>query len=347
MKKPKKTMVGIISAIGNTPIIQLSNLFDTTSINFFAKLETINPGGSIKDRTALKMLENAIKNGNIKKNTTVIESTSGNLGIGLAQVCAYYKLKLICIVDPKASTQNIDIIKAYGGEIDYVSEPDPKTGEFLQARLKRVKMLCHKNPDFFWINQYSNIDNPLAHYETMREILEQLNEQVDYLFCAVSTCGTIRGCAEYIRKKNLNTQIIAVDVKGSQIFDNEQTIRRFPGMGAGVRTIHCNDELINGYILVSDQDCIRCCHQLVAREGILAGASSGGVVAAVEAMQNQMKSDSICVMILPDRGDRYLKTLYSETWIKENFGEEYYKKLLSQNFRGTPAPKIKLFSVKG
>ncbi|MEK8019862.1 MAG: 2,3-diaminopropionate biosynthesis protein SbnA [Candidatus Parabeggiatoa sp.] len=338
-----KVRQGILSAIGNTPLIKLSNLFDKTSINFFAKLESVNPGGSIKDRTALNMLENAIENGKINKNTTVIESTSGNLGIGLAQVCAYHKLKFICIVDPKANPQNINIIKAYGGKIDYVSEQDHKTGEFLQARLKRAEMLCHKNPDVFWINQYSNIDNPLAHHETMREILEQLNEQVDYLFCAVSTCGTIRGCAEYIRKRKLNTQIFAVDVKGSKIFDNEEATRRFPGMGAGVRTIHCDDGLINGYIIVSDQNCIKCCHNIVAKEGILSGASSGGVVAAVEAMQNRMKSDSTCVMIFPDRGDRYLNTLYSEEWIKQNFGEDYYKKLLSHNFHATPAPKVKLF----
>jgi len=341
----KKTRQGILKTIGNTPLVKLSNLFDNTLINFFAKLESINPGGSIKDRTALNMLNNAIENGKINKNTTVIESTSGNLGIGLAQVCAYHKLKFICIVDPKANIQNINIIKAYGGKIDYVSKPDPQTGEYLQARLKRAEMLCQENPDIFWINQYSNVDNPLAHHETMREILEQLNEQVDYLFCAVSTCGTIRGCAEYICKRKLKTQIFAVDVRGSKIFDNEDAIRRFPGMGAGVRTIHCDDELINGYILVSEADCIYCCHHLVAQEGILAGASSGGVVAAVEAMQNRMKSDSTCVMIFPDRGDRYLNTLYSEEWIKQNFGEDYYKKLLSHNFHVTPAPKINIFKT--
>jgi cysteine synthase A len=339
----KKIKQGILKTIGNTPLVELSNLFDKTSINFFAKLESINPGGSIKDRTALNMLENAIENGKINKNTTVIESTSGNLGIGLAQVCAYHKLKFICIVDPKANIQNINIIKAYGGKVDYVSEPEPQTGEFLQARLKRAEMLCQKNSDVFWINQYSNVDNPLAHHETMREILEQLNEQVNYLFCAVSTCGTIRGCAEYIHKRKLNVQIFAVDVKGSKIFDNEEAIRQFPGMGAGVRTIHCDDELINGYILVSELDCIRYCHHLVAQEGILAGASSGGVVAAVKAMQNKMKNGSTCVMIFPDRGDRYLNTLYSEEWIKQNFGEDYYKKLLNHNFHATPAPKIKIF----
>ncbi len=336
-------MQGILSTVGRTPLVGLSNLFSDTSNRFFAKLESANPGGSVKDRTALNMIRNALKNGKINKDSTIIESTSGNLGIGLALVCAYHKLKFICIVDPKANTQNLDVVRAYGGKIEYVAEPDPETGEFLQARLNRAKKLCRENPDFFWINQYSNIDNPLAHHETMGEILEQLNNQVDWLFCAVSTCGTIRGCAEYLRKKKLHTKIIAVDVEGSKLFESEEAVRRFPGMGAGVKSSHRNGgltELIDGYAIVSEQDCIRGCHALTAQEGIFSGASSGGVVAAAEAMQSRMQGDNTCVMIFPDGGDRYLNTLYSKEWIQRHYGEDYCQELFSCNFQPVSAPNI-------
>ncbi|WP_459867503.1 2,3-diaminopropionate biosynthesis protein SbnA [Endothiovibrio diazotrophicus] len=338
---------GILASIGNTPLVELSSLYTGKPVKYYAKLESVNPGGSIKDRTALSMIDNAIADGRITQHTTVVESSSGNLGVGLAQICAYYKLKFVCIVDPHANAHNVNIIKAYGGRIEYVSEPDIETGEFLPARIARAKLLCQKDRDYFWVNQYSNIHNPLAHRETMREIADQLDGKIDYLFCAVSTCGTVRGCAEYVRESGLDTRIVAVDVAGSRIFPGGVAKRHFPGMGAGVRSPHCDDGLIAGYVLVSEQDCIRSCHRIVAREGLLLGASSGGVAAAVEAMQEHIEEGSNCVMIFADRGERYLDTLYSEEWIMQCFGEKCGEAFPGGGPYQASAPVVTLFDWNG
>jgi cysteine synthase len=199
---------GVLSAIGKTPLVRLTNIFKNCHFKLFAKLEMLNPGGSIKDRTALSILRNGVELGCITPGTVVIESTSGNMGIGLAQACALMGLRFICVVDPKTTQQNIRILKAYGAEISAVTEPDPLTGEYLQARIDRVQQLLCAIPDSFWPNQYSNIYNARAHYTTMQEVIDALGEPPDYLFCATSTCGTIRGCAEFIREHNLTRRLV-------------------------------------------------------------------------------------------------------------------------------------------
>src|SRR5215469_811510 len=201
----------ILSTIGNTPFVRLTNVLPDCRFRIFAKLEGFNPGGSAKDRPALHILYEAIGTGAVKTGTVVIESSSGNLGIGLAQACRYLGLRFTCVVDPKTTAQNIRILKAYGAEIDLVSEPDPATGEFLQARINRVQTLLQTIEDSFWTNQYANELNAQAHYRsTMHEIARELNGRLDYLFVSTSTCGTLRGCAEYILDHRMNTKIFAV-----------------------------------------------------------------------------------------------------------------------------------------
>src|SRR6185295_12825298 len=151
-----------------------------------------------------------------------IESSSGNMGIGLAQACSYYDLSLICVVDPKTTQQNLSLLKAYGATVDMVTEPDPRTGEFLQARINRVQELLRTTRNSFWCNQYANPHNALAHQQTMREIATALDDKVDYLFCATSTCGTMRGCSDYVKRHRLKTTMIAVDAIGSVIFGGEK-----------------------------------------------------------------------------------------------------------------------------
>ena len=155
---------GILSLINSTPLLKLNRLFDHDRLNIFAKLETFNPGGSLKDRVALSMLKQAIKTDKINQDTVVIESSSGNLGIGLAQVCCYLGLRFICVVDPKTTTQNINIIKAYGGEIEMVLKPDAQTQEYLPTRLRRVQQLQRQFKNSFWTNQYANPHNPKAYH---------------------------------------------------------------------------------------------------------------------------------------------------------------------------------------
>src|SRR6185369_8267765 len=164
------------------------------------------------------ILKNALDTGMIQPGGTVIESSSGNMGIGLAQACGYFGLQFICVVDPKTTRQNIEILRAYGAEIDLVAEPDPVTGEFLQARIDRVNALRQSISGSFWCNQYANRFNPRAHRKTMEEIVDELDGELDYLFCATSTCGTMRGCVEYLREHGMNTKVVAVDAFGSVIF---------------------------------------------------------------------------------------------------------------------------------
>ncbi|HEX3131037.1 MAG TPA: 2,3-diaminopropionate biosynthesis protein SbnA [Thermoanaerobaculia bacterium] len=315
------TRRGVLAAVGNTPLVRLERIYPGLPFQLYGKLEAVNPGGSIKDRPAIEILEQAMKSGEVGKDSVIVESSSGNMGIGLAQACAVHGLRLICVVDAKASKQNIAILEAYGAQIDYVAEPDPATGEFLQARLNRVRELVAEIPGAFWPNQYANERNSGSHYRTtMHEVATVLEGRVDFIFCATSTCGTVRGCGEYVRDHEMSTRVVAVDAKGSLIFSDVKAKRMFPGMGAGLRPPLCDLSFIDDFILVSDLECVAGCRQLVRREGILAGASSGGLIAAAGLFRDKIPAGSNAVVILPDRGERYLDTVYSDDWVRENLG---------------------------
>jgi cysteine synthase A len=319
-----KTAEGVLSAVGNTPLVELKRIVQNEPVRLYAKLEGLNPGGSIKDRTAVSILREAIESGKISPWTVVIESSSGNMGIGMAQACSYLGLRFICVVDPKATTQNIKILKAYGAEVDLVAEPDPVTGEYLQARIARVKALLETYEDTFNPHQYANPYNPLAHHNTMREIVTALDGGVDYLFCATSTCGTLRGCSEYLRQSGLLTKVIAVDAVGSIIFGGQKAKRLLPGHGSAIMPQLFRNDLADDFVHVSDLDCVVGCRKLVRQEGILAGASSGGALMAFMRVRERLPRESNCVVIFPDRGERYLDTVYSDEWVAEHFGEVSY-----------------------
>lgn len=321
---------GILSAIGNTPLVRLERLFKDSPVRVFAKLEALNPGGSMKDRTAFSIIKHAIQSREIGPGATVIESSSGNMGIGLAQSCAYFGLRLICVVDPKTTAQNIRLMEAYGAEVDMVTEPDLETGEFLQARIKRVRQLTLSIKDSFWPDQYSNLRNPLAHHQTMREILMGLDGPLDYLFCPTSTCGTLRGCAEYRLAHNLSTKIYAVDAVGSVIFGGQSKKRIIPGHGAALRPPLFQPGLADECIHITDLECVIGCRRLARTEAILAGGSSGAVLMAVQQALPRMREGASCVAIFADRGERYLDTIYSDSWVMEHFGDDYlsYKSML-------------------
>lgn len=315
---------GILAAVGNTPLVKLDKLLDRQKFNLYAKLEFLNPGGSIKDRPATQMLLEAFKKGKIDKHTTIVESSSGNLAIGLAQACAYLELKLVCVMDIKSTIANRKIFEAYGASVDLVEKPDPVSGGFLQARIQRVGELLNSIPNSFNCNQYANTDNPLSHHQTMGEIAAALGDRVDYLFCATSSCGSLRGCAEYIAKRGLNTQIIAVDARGSVIFGDEPKKRLIPGHGASRVPELFHPELANTHVLITDLECVTGCRRLLKREAIFAGGSSGAIVAAILKFQDKIPADSNCVVIFYDRGERYLDTVYSDSWVDEHFGDAAY-----------------------
>jgi cysteine synthase A len=312
---------GVLGAVGHTPLVRLKRVLAPSSFALYAKLESANPGGSAKDRTALYMVERAIAQGLINKETVVVESSSGNMAIGLAQVCLYFGLRFICVVDIKTTQPCLDLLNAFGATVEVITRPDPGTGEYLPARLARVHELRNSIPNTYWPNQYANMDNTDAHFlGTMPEIMSVLGH-VDFLFCAVSTCGTATGCARYVREHKLSTQVIAVDAKGSKIFGNENCYRLLPGHGASIRPPLVECERIDRCIHVSDLDCVVGCRRLLNREAIMVGASAGGALRAIEMMKPEIPAGAVCAVIFHDRGERYLQTVFSDKWVGEHFGE--------------------------
>jgi 2,3-diaminopropionate biosynthesis protein SbnA len=312
---------GILSAVGNTPMVKLTRILKDIPIHLYAKLEFLNPGGSMKDRPAFNMIHQAMRAGELQPGSVVVESSSGNLGVGLAMACAYLGLRFICVIDPKTTAQNIHLMTAYGAEVDLITEPDPVTGDYLQARINRVKELVRTINGSFWPNQYSNGYNPLAHHRTMEEIVNNLGGKVDYIFCATSTCGTLVGCTQYIRERHLNTEVIAVDAVGSVIFGGRKTNRLIPGHGASMRPQLLRPDFDYRHVSVSDLDCVIGCRRMASEEAILAGGSSGAIIMAIDKMRDWIEPDATCVAIFADRGERYLDTIYSDAWVNAHFGE--------------------------
>ncbi len=321
---------GILGAIGGTPLVQLEKVFGATHFDCFAKLEGLNPAGSSKDRPSVAIVERALQTGEIDSDTLIIESSSGNTGIGLAMVCAYHGLRFRCLIDPKVTQQNVDILLAYGAEIEMIGHPDQDTGELLPAKLKRIEEILKSVENSFWVNQYASGENSGAHYRsTIKEILRDLDGRtLDYLFIATGTCGTIRGCLDYLVDHSYPTRIIAVDALGSQIFSNYKHNRLVPGLGSAICPKLTPTDGVYKVLYVNDIDCVVGCRRLVRTEAILAGGSSGGVISAVDQMSKEIPEGSTVVALLPDRGERYLDTIYSNDWVRENLGdiEDHWKK---------------------
>ncbi|MER7583678.1 2,3-diaminopropionate biosynthesis protein SbnA [Kitasatospora sp. NPDC097691] len=329
---------GILSTIGNTPLVQLDRLLPGFRGRVHAKLERFNPGGSIKDRSAYSMVRAKLASGELQPGrSVVVESSSGNLAIGLAQVCRYYGLRFICVVDAKTTEQNLAILRALQAEVEVVTEADPATGEYLPMRLRRVRELVAALPDAFSPNQYANPLNPSAHYETMREIAEALHGRVDYVFCPTSTTGTLLGCRAYIADQGLDTRLVAVDAVGSVLYGRGDGRRRLiPGHGASVRPPLLDPTAPDHVVHVSDLDCVVGCRRLGQREAILGGGSSGATVAALDKLAPALPDDAVCVLVFPDGGDRYLDTIYSDSWVHEHFGEVTH--LWKESREGVPQP---------
>ena len=316
-KYPSSQQHNIIDTIGNTPFILLERLYSKSEINIYGKLEAFNPGGSIKDRTAKQLISHAISTGKLQYGDTVIESSSGNMAIGLAQACLYYGLNLVVVVDPLINQHTVKILQTYGAKIEMVKEPAP-IGGFLTARLTKVNELLDNIKNSFWPNQYSNPQNPIAHHQTMKEIAESLSGKVDYLFAATSTCGTLMGCADYIEKNNLPTKIVAVDAAGSVIFGQQAGERKIPGHGAGRPSNFLDIDKVTDVVHITDKECVKGCKRLLEKEAILCGGSSGAVVSALSKKLPFIPKGATCALIFCDRGERYLDTIYNPDWVKEN-----------------------------
>ncbi|WPZ27534.1 2,3-diaminopropionate biosynthesis protein SbnA (plasmid) [Sulfitobacter pontiacus] len=308
----------VLDLIGQTPMVRLPRYLDREDVNLVAKVEALNPGGSAKDRPARHMIERALADGRLKAGDTVVESSSGNMGIGLAQACAVHGLQFICVVDPNAQSQNVAIIRALGGQIELVDHaPD---GDFLAARLDRVAKLLEEDSRRFWPNQYANLDNPESHeLGTIAEIDAALGGQIDVLFVACSSTGTARGCRDYLRRMGRKTKVVAVDAMGSTLFNGTAGPRKISGMGAGRIPELAKGQEFDDLVRVSDVTCVAGCRRAVAREGLLVGGSGGGVLEAVRSMQDELAGQTVAA-IIHDSGSRYLGTVFNPEWVERELG---------------------------
>ncbi len=314
----QSTSAGIMAAVGNTPLVRLSRYLENPAVQLYAKLECCNPGGSAKDRPAYEMIKAGLEAGQIDATSTIVESSSGNMGIGLAQACGFFGLKLICVVDPRTQAQNIQIMQALGAEVQMVERP--VEDDFLQARLNRVCWLLETIEGSYWPNQYANEHNPRSHeLGTIREIDDELNGEIDFLFVATSSTGTARGCQDYLRRHGRRTQVVAVDAVGSVLFGGEPGPRHIPGLGTGRVPKLARGQTFDITHRVTDLDCVVECRRLARREAILAGGSAGGVLATIRAMQEQLTGKT-CVTILHDSGTRYLDTVFNDEWVESTLG---------------------------
>jgi N-(2-amino-2-carboxyethyl)-L-glutamate synthase len=305
----------VIECIGNTPLVSLNRLFPQKEVQVFAKLEYMNPGGSMKDRPARFIIEQGLKAGTITQDTHIVESTSGNLGIALAMVTKVYNLKLTCVVDPKISSANLNILRQFGANVVMVTEKD-EHGGYLKTRIQKVKEIIRENPKALWINQYANENNWKAHYYgSGSELVDQLPDGIDYFVAPVSTTGSIMGISRKLRERFPKLKVIAVDAVGSIIFNAPPANREIPGIGASRVPEILNRNEIDDVIYVNDYESAIGCRKLLQTEGIFAGGSSGSVVAAIEKLIPHLHHHTKLATIFPDRGDRYLDLIYNDKWL--------------------------------
>ena len=304
--------------IGHTALIALERLSNELDLQIYSKMEMSNPSGSVKDRSASHILVNAIRHDEINSNTTIIESSSGNMGIALARLCKLLHLRSYIIVDPHINRHAKNLLHSYGAQLVEVTEKDENHG-YLRNRLAKVQELLHEIPNSYWTNQYANPHVHLAHERIFEEILHQLGKAPDYMLVATSTCGTIRGIADAIGKTNSSTQLIAVDAVGSILFEHTPKARHIPGMGASHPSSFLQKQQIDHYTLINDHEAIQGCHKLLDVEGMLIGGSSGALIAAIQKSYHIIPKHATVVLLFPDSGERYLDTLYNPTWIQQTF----------------------------
>jgi cysteine synthase A len=305
----------VVACVGRTPLVELGRQFLPPGPTVIAKLELMNPSGSMKDRSAAYIIERGVADGTIAPSSHLIESSSGNFGIALATAARVFDLDFTCVVDPKTTPANLRILQHLGARVELVTEPDDH-GCYLDARLGRVAALCREQPGSVWINQYANERNWLAHYHgTGGEVLADLDRPLDCLVVPVSTTGTILGLARRLRGAFPALHVVAVDAVGSVIFGGPPGPRHVPGLGAGRRPELLTPGEIDEVVSVSDREAVAGCRALAATEGILAGGSSGAVVAAIDRIRSRLPDHWQLLTVLPDRGDRYLDQVYDDDWV--------------------------------
>jgi N-(2-amino-2-carboxyethyl)-L-glutamate synthase len=291
---------------------------DMEGVNLFAKLEYVNPVGSIKDRPAFWILKRAAERGEVCENTTVIESSSGNFASALATFTRLVGLRFIPVIDPNISGTYESFLRRTCEKVVKVEERDD-TGGFLKTRLQMVEHLCMTVPNAYWTNQYANPDAADAHYQlTAGEICADF-DSLDYVFIGVSTGGTIAGMSRRLKERYPNVRIIAVDAQGSVIFGDTPRKRHIPGVGASIVPPLVSQALIDDVVLIPERETVAACRELLVTHGLFAGGSSGTVFAAVKRYAPKMARGRngkrpAALFVCADRGTPYLDTVFDPVW---------------------------------
>ncbi|OCX53946.1 cystathionine beta-synthase [Mucilaginibacter sp. PPCGB 2223] len=315
----------ILETIGNTPLVKLNRITKDIPATVLAKIETTNPGNSIKDRMALKMIEDAEKNGLLKPGGTIIEGTSGNTGMGLAMAAIIKGYKCIFTTTDKQSKEKVDALRAFGAEVivcpTNVEPEDPRSYYSVSSRLVR------ETPNSWKPNQYDNLSNSQAHYEqTGPEIWDQTEGKITHLVAGVGTGGTISGIAKFLKEQNPNIQVLGIDTYGSVfkkyketgIFDKNEIYPYITeGIGEDFLPQNVDFNLIDHFEKVTDKDAALMTREISLKEGIFVGNSSGSAVAGLLQMKDRFKPGDVVVVIFPDHGSRYMGKMFNEDWLRE------------------------------
>jgi len=293
----------ITEGIGDTPLVRLNRLSPPNGATIYGKAEFYNPGGSVKDRICLNMIDEAEKQGLLKAGSTIVEPTSGNTGIGLALVSAVRGYKLILVMPEGMSLERASLLSSYGAQLVLTPARDGMRGS-----IKEAESILEQNPEYFMPNQFSNPANPAMHRKTTAlEIWDALEGKVDAFVAAVGTGGTITGCGEVFKEKNANIKIVAVEPSGSPVLSGgEAGPHKIQGIGAGFVPKVLNTSILDQIMTVTDEEAYQTTKQLAKKEGLLVGISAGANVFAAQKIAESLGPGKNVVTILCDTGERYL-----------------------------------------
>ncbi len=319
----KKYYEDILEGIGNTPLIKLNRITEGLKASIFAKLEFLNPMGSLKDRIAKYMIEKAEKEGRIKPGDTIVDNSSGNTALALAMVCALKGYKVKMVVRDNLSSEKIKFLKAFNVELVMVDHTLPP--ESPDSYNNIAPRIAKETPGGYYFDQHNNRENNETHYETTGpEIWEQMEGQIDYFVAGVGTGGTICGASKFLKEKDPNIKVIGVDPVGSIFYDyfhSKKLVKPSPYLMEGLGDeflIGCVDfSLIDDIYKISDKDAFLTARKLADKEGILAGGSSGAVIWASLKLAREIDKPARIVTIFADAATRYLSSIYNDEWLKE------------------------------
>jgi len=312
----------ILDVIGNTPLVRLNKVSKGFKPTILAKLESLNPGGSVKDRIGIAMVEQAEQSGLLKPGGTIIEPTSGNTGVGLAMVASVKGYKMIFVMPDKMSEEKRSILRAYGAKV--VVTPTNVSPESAEHYTKVAERLARETPHSYMPNQYENPANPDAHYQTTGpEIWRQTEGRVDVFVCGIGTGGTITGTGRFLKEKRKSLKVVGADPEGSIFYPRFHREKEEPhqykveGIGEDFMPGTLDMSVVDDIIQVSDTDAFRMARRLAQEEGILVGGSGGTAAHAAVKVAEGLPKDKTIVTLLPDTGRNYLSKLFSDQWMRE------------------------------